>query len=63
MAEGPRLSRPRVRQRVRRRRGRGAGVAVVAVRVRVDCPGRKPPFLAVKRPARPYKSAIQKRFK
>ena len=25
-------------------------------------PGRKPPFLAVKRPARPYKSAIQKRF-
>ncbi len=23
------------------------------------CPGRKPPFLAVKRPARPYKSPIQ----
>jgi hypothetical protein len=27
-----------------------------------DCPGRKPPCLAVKRPARPYKSAIQNRF-
>jgi hypothetical protein len=26
------------------------------------CPGRKPPFLAAKRPARPYKSAIQNRF-
>jgi hypothetical protein len=26
------------------------------------CPGREPPFLAVKRPARSYKSAIQKRF-
>jgi hypothetical protein len=25
------------------------------------CPGPKPPFLAVKRPARPYKSAIQHR--
>jgi hypothetical protein len=26
------------------------------------CPGRKPPFSAVKRPARPYKSATQTRF-
>jgi hypothetical protein len=26
------------------------------------CPGRKPLFLAVKRPARPYKSAIETRF-
>jgi hypothetical protein len=26
------------------------------------CPGRKPAFLAVKRPARPYKSPIQNRF-
>jgi hypothetical protein len=26
------------------------------------CPGRKPPFLAVKRPPRPYKIAIQKPF-
>jgi hypothetical protein len=25
-------------------------------------PGRKPPFLAVKRPARPYKSTIETRF-
>jgi hypothetical protein len=30
--------------------------------LRLHCPGRKPPFLAVKRPARPYKSAIQNRF-
>jgi hypothetical protein len=28
----------------------------------VHCPGRKPPFLAVKRPARPYKSAIETQF-
>jgi hypothetical protein len=27
------------------------------------CPSRKPPFLAVKHTARPYKSAIQNRFK
>ena len=27
-----------------------------------DCPRRKPPFSAVKRPARPYRSAIQYRF-
>jgi hypothetical protein len=26
------------------------------------CPGRKPPFLAVKRPVRPDKSAIKPRF-
>jgi hypothetical protein len=26
------------------------------------CPGRTPPFLAVKRPACPYKSAIENRF-
>ena len=25
----------------------------------LDCPGRKPPFRAAKRPARPYKSPIQ----
>ena len=28
----------------------------------VRCVGRKPPFLAIKHPARPYKSAIQNRF-
>jgi hypothetical protein len=27
-----------------------------------DCPGQKSPFLALKRPARPYKNAIQNRF-
>jgi hypothetical protein len=27
-----------------------------------DCPGRKPPFVDVKRPARSYKSAIESRF-
>ena len=27
-----------------------------------DCPGRKPPFSAVKRPARPYESPIQNGF-
>jgi hypothetical protein len=27
-----------------------------------DCPGREPPFLAVQRPARPFKSPIQNRF-
>jgi hypothetical protein len=27
-----------------------------------NCPGREPPFSAVKRPARPYKTAIQNRF-
>jgi hypothetical protein len=26
------------------------------------CPGRKPPCLVVRRPARPYKSSIQNRF-
>jgi hypothetical protein len=26
------------------------------------CPGRTPPFSAGKRPARPYKSAIENRF-
>ena len=28
----------------------------------LDCPGREPPFLAVKCPARPYKRAMQNRF-
>jgi hypothetical protein len=28
----------------------------------VHCPGRKPPFWAAKRPARPYKTAIQNQF-
>jgi hypothetical protein len=41
---------------------RRGGVLVVGRQRRQDCPGRKPPFLAVKRPARPYKSAIEKRF-
>ena len=27
-----------------------------------DCPGRKPPLLAVKHPVRPYKSTIENRF-
>jgi hypothetical protein len=26
------------------------------------CPGREPPFLAVKRPARPHRSTIQNQF-
>ena len=29
---------------------------------RGHCPGRKPPFLAVKHPARPYKRTIENRF-
>jgi hypothetical protein len=29
---------------------------------RGDCPGRKPPFLDVKRPGRLYKRAIQTRY-
>ena len=33
-----------------------------AERQYLDCPGQKPPFLAVKRPARPYKTTIQNRF-
>jgi hypothetical protein len=33
-----------------------------AGRARRNCPRRKPPFWAVKRPARPYKSPIQNRF-
>ena len=40
-------------QRRHRRRGR------LAPRQRAHCPGRKPPFLYVKRPARPYKSPSQ----
>jgi hypothetical protein len=43
---GPRVQRPRRRREVGQ----------------LDCPGRKPPFLHVKRPARPCKTAIQKRF-
>ena len=38
-----------------------AGEAVLPVQPGV-CPGRKPPLLAVKHPARPYKSAIRNRF-
>jgi hypothetical protein len=38
------------------------GVPVVVVRRARVCPGRKPPFLCVKRPARPYKNAIQKQI-
>jgi hypothetical protein len=42
---------------------RPAVEAVVGGRaLHLDCPGRKPQFLAVKRPARPYKSAIENRF-
>ena len=39
------------------------GVAVLGRRRRRDCPpgAQKPPFWAVKRPARPYKTAIEKR--
>ena len=40
-----------------------AGNETVATAVHVTaCPGRKPPFWAVKCPARPYKSAIQNGF-
>ena len=38
------------------------GIEVLDHVLFVDCAGRKPPFLAVKRPARPYKTAIQNRF-
>jgi hypothetical protein len=27
-----------------------------------DCPGRKPPFLAIEQPARPYKTTTERRF-
>jgi hypothetical protein len=37
-------------------------LGAMSVTSRMLCPGRKPPFLYVKRPARPYKTAIQKRF-
>jgi hypothetical protein len=49
------------------RRGVGRGApqdvrAAVQRRAVGNCPGRKPPFFAVKRPARPYKTAIENRF-
>jgi hypothetical protein len=34
-------------------------VRAAAGAARLDWPGRKPPFRAVKRPARPYKAAIE----
>ena len=37
-------------------------VAVNAELHLVICPGRNPPFWAVERPLRPYKSVLQKRF-
>jgi hypothetical protein len=37
-------------------------VPAVGHRVLINCPGRKPPKSAVKRPARPYKSPIEDRF-
>jgi hypothetical protein len=47
----------------RRAGGPVVGALVVVEEVGVlgveHCPGRKPPFLAVKRPVRPYKSTIQ----
>jgi hypothetical protein len=39
-----------------------ASHAVEEVVLQPLCPGRKPPCLAVKRPARPHKSAIENRF-
>ena len=50
----------RVDERELRERARRG--AVVEDVLPLDCPGRKPPFLAVKRPVRPYKNAIQNRF-
>ena len=47
------------RQRERRGRRHSRGEDPVVLR---HCPGQKPPKRAVKRPARPYKSAIQNRF-
>ena len=43
----------------------GCGPARTAPRDAADgsCPGPKPPRLAVKRPARPYKRAIETRFR
>ena len=42
---------------------RSGGVTVgLAAGQAVTCPGRKPPFLAVKPPARPHKSALQNLF-
>ena len=40
----------------------GRPVEVLARALLVVCPGREPPFLAVKSPVRPYKSTIQTRF-
>jgi hypothetical protein len=47
----------RVRERVERVEVRGPA----ARRLQLHCPGRKPPFLAVKHPARTHKSAIHTR--
>jgi hypothetical protein len=55
----PRLAvRPRVAVRGAVRVGREAADVHPLVVHRRYCPGRKPPFLVVKRPARPYKSTI-----
>ena len=47
---------PRLQRVLGRGRGRERGAR------EDDCPGRKPAFLCVKRPARPYKSPIQNVF-
>ena len=39
-----------------------AGLDLLAAAERRHCPGRKSPFLAVKRPARSYKTAIENLF-
>ena len=41
---------------------RGQGHGEVRVGEAPLCPGRKAPVLAVKRPARPYRNAIENRF-
>ena len=46
---------------LRRSADQSSSSSIVLTRSR-NCPRRKPPFLAVKRPARPYKSPIQNRF-
>jgi hypothetical protein len=40
----------------------GGGAEGTLSRPAPTYPGRKPPLLAVKRPARPYKSAMENRF-
>jgi hypothetical protein len=60
---GARLAVPRARGHLRHPRAQAAEVeGVVAAVAEQHCPDRKPPKRAVKRPARPYKGAVENRF-